>query len=117
MIPHASEHQIQNAILGYLRYRGYKCFRMNSGGMRSVDSRGKEFLVRLHEAGTPDIMAFKTLRNNQGGVIGTQTLFVEVKAGKNKPTFLQLNKMQELEEYGAQCIVAYSVEDLESMGI
>lgn len=113
MIQKLSEHDIQNQIEQYLRGKGFYVDRMNSGNMRFRNSRGGWDFVKLHPAGTPDLMAFKPLYNNDGGRIGTRLYFIEVKAGYNKPTRLQTWKMQELEEKGAKCIVAYSVEDVQ----
>lgn len=110
-----SEHQIQAQIEKGLRGRGFYVDRMNSGNMRVRDARGKWYFVKLHPAGTPDLMAFKPLYDNDGGRIGAQLLFVEVKAGYNKPTRLQQWKMQELTGKGAECIVAYSWEDVEKV--
>lgn len=90
---------------------------MNSGAMRQRDSRGKIYIVRLHDAGTPDIMAFRPLYNDDGGKIGTRTIFVEVKAKGGKPTRLQLWKMQELTAKGAKCLIAYGIDDLIKAGI
>lgn len=108
-----SEHQIQNQIEAYLRGKGYYVDRMNSGNMRFRNSRGGWDFVKLHPAGTPDLMAFKALYNNDGGRIGTNLYFIEVKAPGNKPTRLQLLKMEELEQKGARCFVAYSLEDIQ----
>ncbi len=77
--------------------------RMNSGKMRYTNSRGGTSLLSLHEAGTPDLLTIKNGR----------VLFIEVKKPGNKPTSLQLAKMEELREYGAQCITATCIEDLE----
>lgn len=111
----ATEHQIQNAIMGYLRAKGYYVMRLNSGAIRSRDSHGKMNLIRLMEPGTPDVLAFKKNYDCEG--YGCELLFIEVKAGKNKPTTLQKMKMDELMRYGATCFVAYSVEDLIKQGI
>lgn len=115
-----SEHQLQNQIINYLRYKRYYVDRMNSGKMRTRDSRGKMFFVQLHPVGTPDLMAFKTERveTPKGDtVIQTRLYFIEVKVPGNKPTRMQTIKMQELINHGAKCIVAHSVEELGEMGI
>ena len=38
--------------------------------------------------------------------------FIEVKIGKNKPTFYQQQKMEELKAHGARCLVIHSLEEL-----
>lgn len=105
-----TERQTQQAIIGYLKYKGWYVQRMNSGAIRTENR-----LIQLAEKGTPDIMAFKLL---SGAVTDTcAILFVEVKRHGNKPTPSQVEKMKELESYGATCLVAESVDDLESAGI
>lgn len=101
-----SESQIQTQIINFLRYRGYYVQRMNSGAMRDRNNR----LVRMARAGTPDIMAFRQ-RGNRFRFV--ELLFIEVKVPGNKPTPLQQAVMEELEEHGARCIVAHSVEEVE----
>lgn len=100
-----SEHQIQSDIIGYLRYKGFYVTRMNSGKMRYTNARGGTNLLHLHEAGTPDVLAIREGR----------CFFIEVKRPGNKPTRLQTMKMAELEEFGAKCIVAYSIDDLKDI--
>lgn len=114
----ATETQIQFTIIGYLQYKGYYVQRMNSGGIRDKRDR----LVRMNRAGTPDIMAFKSaplsfdLQKNYAAP-SVHLLFIEVKRPGNKPTALQNAVMAELEEHGARCLVAHSVEELEEAGI
>lgn len=103
-----TETQIMNAIIGLLRYRGFYVQRMNSGALRDKRNR----LIRMNRAGTPDVMAFK------GGCVHhfedhVHLLFIEVKVPGNKPTPLQAEVMKELEEHGARCLVAHSVEEVE----
>ena len=113
----ASEHEIQTSIMHYLGYRGWYTQRMNSGAIRT--ERGG--LVRMNKAGTPDILAFKP-----GGCdpaeygqdwVHAELLFIEVKRPGKKATPLQLATMRELTKYGARCIIATSVEDLEKLDI
>src|SRR5882672_9108002 len=110
-----TEHQIQTQIIQYLRFKGLFVLRLNSGAMR-MQSKGKEYLMRMSPAGTPDIMAFNSCpccAENAGAHI----YFIEVKRSKkDKPTALQLAKMDELREFGAVCFVASSVDDLKEYG-
>lgn len=115
-----TEKSIQQAIMQYLRYKGYYCMRLNSGRIRTQAGG----LVKLMEAGTPDLLAFRPMVVKPLGKyeidvpLGiTVMYFIEVKAGKNKPTYLQEMKMKELETFGARCIVANSVEELEKLNI
>lgn len=123
-----SEKQIQQQIMNLLRMKGYYVMRMNSGKYSVGEGSSRRF-IKGHEAGTPDVMAFKKgvanvdldkveyKPNARFLITGyyIDLLFVEVKAGRNKPTTLQTMKMKELEEYGAKCLVAYSVEDVEAV--
>lgn len=115
-----SEHQIQNSIINYLRYKQYIVERMNSGAMRQRDSRGKQYIIRMHSVGTPDIMAFKRVlieTPDHESYYKTILLFIEVKVPGNSPTRMQSIKMQELTEHGARCYVIHSLEELQALGI
>lgn len=113
----ATEHQIQNLLIHYLRVKGFYVMRLNSGAIR-VDKR----LIRMAEKGTPDMLAFRELISlvvppRIVSMKTTNMIFIEVKRPGNKPTFLQKLKMEELERYGAKCIVASSIEDLQKEGV
>lgn len=101
-----TEHQIQTQIISFLRLKGFYVIRLNSGRM-SYEYKGRRKFMMLAEKGTPDVMGFKY----------GQVLFVEVKRPGKKATLLQEMKMRELEEYGAKCLVATCIEDLEKAGI
>lgn len=109
-----SEHQLQTLIINYLFIKGYYAMRLNSGKIPMEGKRGRR-LIQMLPAGTPDIMAFKSPRV----VIFDparkycELLFIEVKRPGNKPTILQQTKMKELEESGARCFVASSIEDVD----
>jgi hypothetical protein len=104
-----SERQIQTEIMNYLLSKGYYVLRLNSGAIRT----DKGHLVRMAKAGTPDIMAFK--KWGQPDVHAVHIVFIEVKIPGAKPTMLQEMKMKELQEFGARCIVAHSIEELKSL--
>ena len=89
--------------------------RMNSGRYSVGEGRQRRFIMG-HEAGTPDLMAFKRQENKFGSIL-LNLLFIEVKVPGNKPTALQKAKMEELEEYGALCLVATSEQDLINAGL
>lgn len=108
-----SESQIQMAIMNYLEVRGYYVQRLNAGSYKTQTG-----YVKGVKTGTPDIFAFRnSCKESQTGCGDVNLLFVEVKVPGNKPTVLQLMRMRELEEHGAQCVVASSVEDLHELGI
>lgn len=108
----ATESQIQHAVIGYLRMRGYYVQRLNAGNY----SLGKAGYVKGVAAGTPDVMAFKKrcIHHNEDHA---DILFVEVKRPGKKPTPLQKAKMEEMEDFGARCMVATSIDDLREAGI
>lgn len=120
-----TEHQIQTLIINYLKIKGWYVMRMNSGKYSLGEGRSKRF-VQGHEAGTPDVMAFKKFtkpgtEKDYGSYATAEQelslLFIEVKRPKKKATVLQEAKMKELQEYGAKCIIATSIEDLKAKGI
>lgn len=119
-----TEHEIQTLIKNYLTAKGWYVLRLNSGRIPMSDYRGKQRMIWMGETGTPDLMAFKkkgTVIRNDDGSNGIHTylslLFIEVKRPGKKPTFNQVQKMKELEEKGAKCIVASSLEDLQAEGL
>jgi len=143
MRQYKNEHQVMTHIINHLRVLGYYVMRLNSGrrsyqytykqGVRKGRTVTKS--IQLAEAGTPDIMAFRmgaryfaqivdpsTLNPKVGEKIFVESvhkaewpelLFVEVKQEGGKITPVQEAKIKELTEYGARCIVATSIEDLE----
>lgn len=121
-----TEAEIQKTLIEYLRLRKYYVQRLNSGAMR-MQYKGKDYMMRMSEAGTPDIMAFKGdpypkhYLNLDGTVSQAPALklyFIEVKRTKKiRASEAQVAKMKELESYGARCLVACSIEDLKAEGI
>jgi len=102
-----SEHDLQTLFMNYLTGNGWYVQRMNAGRIK-VDKR----LIKLGEAGTPDIMAFKHDWAGQTKMVNL--VFIEVKTPQNPhPTDLQKHKMKELEDHGAKCYVIKSFEELE----
>lgn len=111
----ASEHQIQTMLMHYLQAKGWYVMRLNSGKFAVGEGSNRRF-INGQEAGTPDLMAFKDIEYKCGHDTHVQTdlVFVEVKTPQNpKPTDIQERKMHELEEHGARCIVAHSLEELQ----
>lgn len=107
-------------ITHWLQYHGFYVQRLNSGRI-PIDEGAKRRLIQLSEKGTPDLMAFrmiheKILLTGKGAHsidrTRTQLLFIEVKRPGKRATVIQSAKMQELEEYGALCFVATSIEDV-----
>ncbi len=97
------ERAIQAACMEYLRYRGYHVLRLNAGALPNAQGRP----VHLLPAGCPDVLAIKDGR----------ALFVEVKRPGKKPTARQVAMMDTLRGYGARCLVATSIADLQDAGL
>jgi hypothetical protein len=111
-----TEHQIQREIMVYLRMMGYYVQRLNSGKFSAGEGRSKRFIMGV-ATGTPDLMAFKWCEDEPNCGKGAHLLFVEVKRPGKKATDIQKAKMEELERYGARCLVATSIEDLTDAGL
>jgi len=93
------ERAIQASIMTYLRLRGYYVLRLNAGALPNAQGRS----VRMLPAGTPDLLAIKAGR----------ATFVEVKRPGKMPTERQRLMMETLRLYGARCICATSIDELE----
>ena len=107
------ESDIQNECIAYLESQGYYVQRLNAGGYKMAGG-----FVHGVKAGTPDIMCFKegdcdpAELGNQYEV-HAELIFIEVKRPGGKITLLQEKKIEELREYGARCMVVYSLEELQ----
>lgn len=66
-------------------------------------------MVRGHEAGTPDLQAFREGRD------GLELYFIEIKREGKHPTPIQEQTMEELEAHGAICFVVHSLDELEEI--
>lgn len=109
------ESTIQTEVMGWLRAHGWYTQRMNSGKYAVGEGVTRRF-IRGHDAGTPDIEAFKAVECP--GYCphishGTEHLFIEVKRPGEHPTALQIAKMKELTEYGVRCLIVHSIAELE----
>ena len=96
-----SEQPVVNAILDYLHRCGHCAIRINSG-LQIINSNGNRRAFHGAPAGTSDIIA----------CVDGRFVAIECKAGKNKPTKLQADFLQNISERGGIAIVAYSVEDV-----
>lgn len=107
-LPSLSEHQIQQQCIHYLQTKAYYVMRLNAGQYEVGQGKSRRFVMGV-QAGTPDIMAFHI--NDYKGCL--DLYFFEIKVPGKKPTLVQARKMQELEEYGAKCMVIHSLEQLQ----
>jgi hypothetical protein len=111
-LPALSERDIQGHIIDYLRLKQYYVQRLNAGEYSLGEGKG---YVKGVEAGTPDIMAFKPSPSQAPGSV--VLYFIEVKKPGEEPNEKQQAKMQELESYGAICLVATCLEDVQKAGL
>ena len=102
-----SEHFIQTQIINYLKANNYFCMRLNSGKYSVGEGRSRRFIMG-QDAGTPDLFALKD----------GQSYFLEVKKNKKMhPSPIQVEKMRQIESYGAVCHVLTSLEDCKEYGL
>ena len=99
------EDSLQVAIANYLRLQYPKAFWCHppNGGKRNVIEAAK-FKKMGVRAGLPDILIFERIDDCAG-------LFLELKAGKNKETELQIFAMNELRRNGWIGWIVYNFDD------
>jgi hypothetical protein len=99
------ESHLVQQVLTYLRYKGHKVFRMNSGAM--LTGSKNQYRVQLAPPGCPDIIGWQ---KGTGKFIG-----VECKVGKNTRTSLQEQFAQSMTDDKCLYILAYSLTDVEKV--
>ena len=92
------EQQIQNMILQFLYIKNYYAKRVNSGMVRMGNK-----IIRLAPAGNSDI---------QGNTPDGRAFYIEVKAGKNKPTKLQQDFIENRLKENCIAFVAWDIDDV-----
>ncbi len=99
-----SEKQILAAILEYLQIKGYFCWRNNTGGFEGQLGN----FYRFGYPGSGDIL----------GLTRTGRFFsIEVKRENKRPTETQLAFMDQINNSGGLAFVAYSIGDVEAVGL
>ncbi len=98
-----SEHDIQKAILDYLKMRGIIAIRQNVGSFPVVDKNGKKRYIRTGMKGLPDILV----------LLPKVALFLEIKSERGRLSTEQKYFCKRAEELGHPCEVCRSVEDVE----
>lgn len=96
-----TEHQIQSAILDYLKLKRVFHWRNNTGKMFS-NYKGKTRMISFGTVGSPDIFALK------GGVL----YGLEVKSATGKPTEEQIGFGELMKDNGAIYKVVRSVKEV-----
>lgn len=103
------EHHEQVTFIQWCRLQAKKypeldlMFAIPNGGQRAATTAAKLKKEGVL-AGVPDLH----LPIARGGY---HSLFIEMKAGKNRPTKLQQLMMQRLEEAGNRCVVCYGAKE------
>ena len=99
------EHQLQVNCINWMRYQHPKrlIFAIPNGGNRNVIT-AKKLKAEGVKAGIPDL--FLAVPNNEHS-----GLFIELKAGKNKPTDKQNEIIEYLKNVGYRCEVIYNFDD------
>jgi len=100
-----TEHNIQVACINWFRlqYPKHLVYAIPNGGMRNAIVAAK-LKTEGVLSGVPDLFIASANKDFHG-------LYIELKAGKNKPTANQLTVMQKLQNEGYKCEVCYSVEE------
>ncbi len=115
----ASEKEIQDSILEYLKMRGVFCWRQNTGGMAG-EHKGKKWFVRFGYPGVADIIGIlpqKCLLTPHddivscGRIAGT-FLAIEVKRPGAKQADSQIEFQRQVETHGGIYILATSVDEV-----
>lgn len=105
------EGAVLDAVLGYLQAERVPAWRLNTGAVK-LDKR----FVRFGVPGFADILALPTVSGLFKGFRckWTTALFIEVKAPKGKQSAEQKSFQRQVEDAGAEYLLARSVDDVEA---
>lgn len=104
----ATETQIRNSILDYLKLKGYVCKRNNSGFVFLTGPTGKKRAINVGESGWPDI---------EGIAKKGQWFGIEVKTATGKMSAEQLIMQNRIVTSGGLYILARSLDDVINAGL
>ena len=104
----ATETDIRNSILDYLRIRSYVCKRNNSGFVFLAGPNGKKRAINIGEAGWPDIEGMK----QDGRWFG-----IEVKTATGKMSPAQIIMKDRINGSGGLYILARQLQDVIDAGL
>jgi hypothetical protein len=99
-----SEAMIQCQILDYLAACHIFAMRMNSG-TQVIKEGAHRRVIRMHEPGTADILAFPPLWH--------KPLWIEVKSATGKQTPVQKSFQRQVEDEGHKYVICRSISDVE----
>ena len=100
-----SENDVENAVLDFVRIKGYYPIRLQSGLFRTPDKSAR--FVRIGVKGLPDYICVHSDPKHPLPVF-----FMEVKGSDGRLDPDQISKIAELEVYGFRTAVVSSVEEL-----
>lgn len=101
------EHNIQEQVMQYLRFNGFKVWRCNVGSRVFVNpGSGVRRFVSFGERGMPDVMAIKP---------GKPLICLEIKSRTGKTTIFQDRWLQDARDHGAIAGVVRNVEEVEKL--
>jgi hypothetical protein len=103
------EHNIQIACVNWFRYQypKYLIYAIPNGGQRNVIVASK-LKAEGVLSGVPDLHIPIAKKGYHG-------LYIEMKAGKNKPTVNQIEIMEKLTNEGYLCKVCYCFDEFEKI--
>jgi hypothetical protein len=103
-VPKVSEHDIQKSCINWfrLKYPKYLIYAIPNGGQRNKIVAAK-LKAEGVLAGIPDLHIPVSKQGFHG-------LYIEMKAGKNKPSDNQITVMQKLNNEGFRCEVCWTVD-------
>jgi len=104
--PIPTEAEVQKAILEYLGYKGYFCWRNNTGAIKTHNRYGKERFFKFGRSGSGDILGL-----TKDGRFFT----IEVKSVGGRIRPFQHDFMEEVRKNKGLVIVAYSLDDVSSV--
>lgn len=98
-----TEHQIQNQILDYLKYKGL-FWRQNTGAVSFKSNTGRDRFIRFGKKGISDILGCQK-KNGQFTAI-------EIKRKGNSLTQYQEEFLKDVNRNGGLGMVAFSLDDV-----
>lgn len=105
-----SENDIKNAVIKYLRLRGYWVMRLNTGAF-SGEYHGKRRFVRFAVPGCADILAIR----QRTPLDAPSVVWIETKSETGRQTERQRQFEREVKAVGCWYFVVRSLDDLKEL--
>jgi hypothetical protein len=128
----SQEQDIQKSIIEWLRYKGFYCQRIQSGG-KLTSSRNrfgvqKQYMIKLCDEGTPDIfacikgffVAIEVKKDRQAALDMQKHMSHFIRNGNkftsyNKRSVNQIHAAEDIRKAGGIALVVWSIEGLEEL--